>query len=70
MQRILAGAAIAALALSVAACGDDRETVVVNPQPAQAPSTTVVNPPPAASGSTVVVPDRGGTRVCPAGTVC
>lgn len=67
MRRLFALGATAALVLTLAACGDDKDrTVVVNPQPA--PSSTVVNPPPA--NNTVVVPQSGTTRTCPAGTVC
>jgi len=65
MKRLLTLGAAAAMALSVAACGDDQDrTVVVNPGPAQ-PSTTVVTPPantnatpPATQNNTVVVPER------------
>jgi hypothetical protein len=68
MKRLTVAAA-AAMALGLAACGDDvkERTVVVQPTPAPtaAPSTTVVNPPannnatPAPTqNNTVVVPER------------
>lgn len=62
-----------AILLSLAACGSDDKTVVVNPQQPAQPNTTVVNPPPpAAQGNTVVVPQSGSsTKICPNNqTVC
>jgi hypothetical protein len=65
MKRIMTIAAAAAIALGLAACGDDvkERTVVVNPNTTPTPSTTVVNPPannnPAPTqNNTVVVPER------------
>ena len=66
MKKIIAALVLVA-PLWLAACADEGETVIVQPPPAQT-GTVVV--PERDNPDTVVVPESGGVKVCPRGTVC